>query len=332
MSDFWMLVIFLLVILLLSYFSTNLVRKIAVKKSIIDIPNHRSSHTIPTPRGGGLAIALVWFVFLIVWFVLGRLEQNLFLALLSGIIIAIVSFLDDLKGLSPKIRFISQAISSILGLYFLKGLQIIDLGFFSTEISLWSNIIIVIAMIWMINLFNFLDGIDGYLGMEGVYIFFMLFLITGNFIVLAFASIILGFLFWNWPRAKIFCGDVGSTLIGYTIVIFMIYFQNRNQLSILIPIAISSLFWVDASITLYRRWRNKEKLSEAHKKHAYQRLVSSGMSHKQVLYIGIGINVLIGIVAFLTYKINKFLIVSLIIQVILVYFFIRLADNQEKKT
>jgi UDP-N-acetylmuramyl pentapeptide phosphotransferase/UDP-N-acetylglucosamine-1-phosphate transferase len=283
-------VFFLILFFVISFIGTHLVRKIVINKSIIDIPNSRSSHDVPTPRGGGLAIAVSWYLFLILWFALGRIQLRLFLALFSSIILVIVSFIDDVKDLPPRIRLFSQVISSILGLLALKGFYGIDIGFKYFEFPIWMNLFVLGGIIWMINLFNFMDGTDGYLGMEGVFIFTSLSIFNGDYMSLMFAIIILGFLLWNWPKAKIFCGDVGSTLIGYTFIIYAIYYQNTHQTSFLISLILSGLFWGDASITLFRRWKNKESLSIAHKKHAYQRLIQGGYSHKKVLFIGLFIN------------------------------------------
>jgi len=327
------LIIILLSILLLSFFLTYVVRLLALKKSIIDIPNERSSHTIPTPRGGGLAFVFVWYLFITIsYFFLHAIEKNLYFALLSSSIIALVGFIDDIKGLSPRIRLISQVFASILGLYLLGGLQKLDLGFIDIDMPVWVNILVFISMLWSINLFNFMDGIDGYLGMEGVFIFISLFIFSGDFNTLAFALAVLGFLIWNWPKAKIFCGDIGSTVIGYTFMIYAIQLQNTAKLSLLIPLILSGLFWFDATLTLYRRFRNGEQLSVAHKKHAYQRLTQSGYSHKQVVLMGIFINLLLLGISFVG-KTNAYIVLlAYITHIVVLLGYVRYADRKMKFT
>ena len=320
--------IIIAILFFISLGGTFIVRNVALRKSILDIPNERSSHSTPTPRGGGLAIALTWYSFLIFWFLEGKLEYKLFLALMCGLILSVISFIDDVRNLSPKIRIVSQIISSSLALVILGGLKIIDLGFIVIKIPVWLNILVLLSIVWMTNLFNFLDGIDGYLGSESLFIFLSLFIITGDILLIAFVSIIFGFLIWNWPKAKIFCGDVGSTLIGFTVMIFAIQYQNTNKLSFIIPIILSGLFWMDASITLIRRWRNKEKLSIPHKKHAYQRLVQWGYSHTQVVIYGMIINILLFLIAYMSWINEKLLLLAFLLHIIIVLIFIKFSDNK----
>jgi Fuc2NAc and GlcNAc transferase len=111
--------------------------------------------------------------------------------------------------------------------------------------------------------------------------------------VILLIACITGFLYWNWPRAKIFMGDVGSTQLGFILIVFGIYFHNVLEFSILNWIMLSSPFWFDATLTLYRRWRNGDKLSVAHRKHVYQRIVQAGFSHEKVNILLILINLFI---------------------------------------
>jgi UDP-N-acetylmuramyl pentapeptide phosphotransferase/UDP-N-acetylglucosamine-1-phosphate transferase len=326
MFDQFILILFFII----SFIGTYLVRKIVINKSIIDIPNSRSSHDVPTPRGGGLAIAVSWYLFLILWFAIGRIQLRLFLALFSSIVLVIVSFIDDVKDLPPRLRLFSQVISSILGLLALNGFHCIDIGFKQFEFPFWINLFVLGGIIWMINLFNFMDGSDGYLGMEGVFIFASFFIFSGDFMSLMFAIIIFGFLLWNWPKAKIFCGDVGSTLIGYTFIIYAIYYQNTHQTSFLISLILSGLFWGDASITLFRRWKNKETLSIAHKKHAYQRLIQGGYSHKKVLFIGLFINSILFVLSYFSFIENYGISIAFLLQIIIILIYMRFADKKKE--
>lgn len=312
---------FFIIALIVSVLLTTLIKKYALKKQILDIPNHRSSHSVPTPRGGGLAIAIVWYAALLVFFVLGKIETRLFWALLSGMILSIVSFVDDIKSLSPKIRMGTQFITAILALYAIGGSHFIDLGFIQFDNIYILTLLSVPFIIWFINLFNFLDGIDGYLGMEGVFIFTALWLFTRNDVLLILVAAILGFLVFNWPaqKAKIFCGDVGSTLIGFNVAIFAIYFQSTSELSIFIPLILSSLFWFDATLTLFKRWRNGEKLSEAHRKHAYQRIVQYGFSHAKVVYLALLVNVFLLGISGITFYYQKYLLFGLLITIIILF-------------
>ena len=264
-----------------------------IKKSLIATVNERSSHSVPTPHGGGIAISITWFIGLFYLFFTNQIEQNFFYALLCGIVISIVSFFDDIYELSPKSRLIIQAIVAIGGLYFLGGFETLTFGIFDIQNSIFTNIFAFFMIIWFINLYNFLDGINGYAGSEAIFLAFAGFIFfTGNhFLVLAVA--VLGFLYWNWNKAKIFMGDVGSTLLGYNVAIFTIYYANQEPTNFWIWIILFSVYWFDATLTLIRRKLNKERLSQAHKKHAYQRLTQAGWSHYKVTNYSIGLNILL---------------------------------------
>jgi len=285
---------FYLSLILVSFIGVWLYRKIAIKKKILDIPNARSSHDVPTPRGGGIALAAAWFLAITYEHLFySSMPLELYLASWAGGLLAIVGILDDIYSLSPKVRFITQIIVAALGLYFMGGLTHVDLGFATIESKWILTPLAFIAIIWFINLFNFLDGIDGYLATEVIFITLAACAIVLNAVALILASVTLGFLFLNWQKAKIFMGDVGSTLLGYNIAILAIYYQNTDRTSIIIWLMLSSVFWFDATLTLFRRFRNKEKLTQAHKKHAYQRIVQSGFSHQKTVIFSLVINIII---------------------------------------
>ncbi|MCT7610739.1 glycosyltransferase family 4 protein [Aliarcobacter butzleri] len=281
-----------IILLLISFLLTYFIKNYMIKKSLVASVNERSSHTVPTPHGGGIAIAITWFIGLFYLFFIGQIENNLFYALLFGAVISIVSFFDDIYELSPKLRLIIQAIVAIGGLYFLGGFETLTFGIFDIQNSIFTNIFAFFMIIWFINLYNFLDGINGYAGSEAVFLSLAGFILFGgnHFLVLAVA--VLGFLYWNWNKAKIFMGDVGSTLLGYNVAIFTIYYANQEPTNFWIWIILFGVYWFDATLTLIRRKLNKERLSQAHKKHAYQRLTQVGWSHYKVTNYSIGLNIL----------------------------------------
>ena len=282
----------LILALIISYSATLVVRRIALQKKLLDIPNPRSSHTQPTPRGGGIAILIAWYFGLFWLYYLKLIEPHLFFALVSGFILAFVSFMDDIFTLKPWIRILFQLLTVLSGLYFISGLKILYLNDFTFVVPLALNIIITLGAIWYINLYNFLDGIDGYASVEAISIAIGMYIIIGNPVLLLLIFSVLGFLIWNWPRAKIFMGDIGSTQLGYIFVILGIYFNNKMELNIIGLLILTSLFWFDATLTLYRRWKNNEKLSHAHKKHGYQRIVQFGFSHQKTIIISIFVNLI----------------------------------------
>lgn len=321
--------LFYITILLSSFSITWLVRKIAIHKSIMDQPNERSSHTVPTPRGGGLAVTIAWFVGLIYFYITQRIEQPLFFALLSGLPLTLIGFVDDILSLKPGIRFLVQFVCAASALWFLEGLQHCQLSIINYQFPFILTPLAFIAIIWSINLFNFLDGIDGYISTEVIFIGISLFLLAGSLFGILLAVSVGGFLIWNWPKAKIFMGDVGSTLLGFIVAVLAIYYQNTLQLSLVAMLILTAVFWFDATVTLIRRILNKEKLSEAHRKHAYQRIVQAGWSHQKTTLWSLGINCVGFGFAFLATKYMVFQEVLLVMYLGVLYLVLRYIDKQK---
>lgn len=315
-----------LILLIASFLLTYFIKNYAIKKSLIASVNERSSHTTPTPHGGGIAISLTWFAGLIYLYFTNSIETELFHALLFGSIISIVSFFDDIYELSPKLRLFVQSSVAMAGLFALGGFATLTFGFFDIQNPIITNIFAFFMIIWFINLYNFLDGINGYAGSQAVFLALAGFVLFGgdHFLVLAIA--VLGFLYWNWNKAKIFMGDVGSTLLGYNIAIFTIYYANQEPSNLWIWIILFGVFWFDATLTLVRRKLNGEQLSQAHKKHAYQRLTQAGWSHFKVTNYSIGLNlILFAIVYFVS---NVF--VAFCIAIILLILTMKFVDSKKK--
>jgi len=311
---------------LISFMLTYFIKNYAIKKSLVAEVNERSSHTVPTPHGGGIAIAVTWFAGLSYLFYIEQIDASLFYALLVGIIISVVSFFDDIFELSAKFRILMQALVAVGGLVALGGLRAIDFGFFSVENQIVTNLFAFLMIVWFINLYNFLDGIDGYAGSEAIFLAIagLILFGGGHFIVLAVS--VFGFLVWNWHRAKIFMGDVGSTLLGYTVAIFTIHYANDASQNLWIWIILFALFWFDATLTLFRRYKNGEKLSQAHRKHAYQRLTQSGMSHERVVVASIILNIVLFLVI---YSIDN-IFMAFTVACMILYSVMRYADGEKR--
>lgn len=304
-----------------SFVLTYFIRRFALKNKIISIPNERSLHVNPTPVGGGLAIVITWYIGITILFFYGFIERSLYFALLSGVILAIISFIDDLIELKPIVRLCFHFVTAILAFAFLQGLRQLIIPEVEFNYNFLVYPLAIVGIVWFINLFNFMDGVDGFASLEAITICLVIYILSGNIINLLLIACISGFLFWNLPKAKIFMGDVGSTQLGFILVILGIYFHNSYQFSILNWIMLSSPFWFDASLTLYRRWRNGEKLSKAHRKHAYQRIVQSGFSHLKVNLWLLIINVFV-IVMILIYREIKFLQIPLFVLTLIFFYLI----------
>ncbi len=304
----------------LSVVLTYIIRVYATHKAILDIPNDRSSHISPTPRGGGLGIIFLFFATLI--YCRDSIDTPLFYALLFAIPIALISLVDDIVTISSQIRILIQSLSAIGAIYALGGINSIDFIYFELN-GYWLNIVVFVAIIWLTNLYNFLDGIDGYAGTQAVTVGLGIFLFFDNTLGLVIASISLGFLIFNWHKASIFMGDVGSATLGFIFAIFVFYYRDVGD--ILVSMILLSLFWFDATITLIRRFRNREKLTQAHKKHIYQRLVQSGWSHHLVVLSALAFNLLFIILLYLILNIW----IVFILNIILLLIILRVVDNKK---
>ncbi len=315
---------------LISFFLTYIMKNIAIKRSLLDIPNKRSSHSNPVPHGGGVAIALTWFVSLIYLFESGYMQKELFYALFAGAIISVVGYLDDLYSLNAKIRLFFQFSTAFLGLYFLGGFRELDFFVFSVENQILTNLFALFMIVWFINLYNFLDGIDGYAGSEAIFLGIAGFFLFGDKLFLALIASVFGFLFWNWQKAKIFMGDVGSTLLGYNIAIFTIYYADKNPSDFWVWIILFSLFWFDATLTLFRRFKNAQRLSFAHKKHAYQRLNQSGWTHSRVVVASIFVNIMLFMSAYMIKIYQDLSLPMLFLVIIILYMLMLNIDKRER--
>ena len=314
-----------IILLLLSFSLTYFIKNYAIKKSLLASVNERSSHTTPTPHGGGIALSLTWFIGLVYLYFTNQIEANLFYALICGLAIAIVGLIDDIIELKPKTRMIVFTLASAAGLIIIGGLETLSFGIFEISNIFVTSIFAMLLILWFINLTNFIDGINGYVGSEFVFLSLAGFLLFGDAHFAVLAVSVLGFLFWNWNKAKIFMGDVGSTLLGYNIAIFTLYYANVETSNLWTWIILFSLFWFDATLTLIRRKLNSEKLSQAHKKHAYQRLTQSGWSHYKVTNYAILVNIILFLIVYFISNITIAFLFSLII----LYMIIKFIDSKK---
>ena len=297
---------------------------------MLDIPNARSSHTLPTPRGGGLGIVIV--VLIGVWSLyysrsLSMAFTEITALSLGGGIVALVGWLDDLHNVPTRLRLIVQAASSIIiiiAIGYIKAVAVPIIG----DIRLYS-IGIPVTLIWivgLINAYNFMDGIDGIAGGQAVVAglgwVIIGFMSEQSFVALVgmlLAASSLGFLFHNWPPARIFMGDVGSAFIGFTLAVLPILAGQRDARFMVAGVLMVWPFIFDTSFTLARRLNNKENIFLAHRSHIYQRLVIAGYSHRFVTLVYIALAATGAIIALLWYKRAPFVNVVVIVLPILLF-------------
>ncbi len=266
---------------------TLFIRTVARKRGLLVMPNARSSHTVATPHGGGMGIMIAVYGALVYLYIKQQIDPSLFDALLCALPIVLVGQVDDLVPLSAKLRFFIQSFSAVAALFALGGIDTLDLGLFRLE-GVWINVPAFFLIVWYTNLYNFLDGIDGYAGSEAVFVGAAAYFLFGSGTGLVVAAAAAGFLVFNWHKASIFMGDVGSAPLGFIFAVLTLHAAGSP--GFLGWVVLLSLFWFDATLTLWRRFRNAEPLAEAHRKHAYQRLVQSGYSHDSVVKRGMLLN------------------------------------------
>lgn len=265
--------------------ATGLILRELRRRSILDQPNRRSSHVHPTPRGGGLgAVPVV----LAAWAVIALGDSSLAdlgVVLPAAVLLAVVSWMDDLRGLSPATRLLVQIAAVAAGLAALPPDALVFQGFLPLPID---RLLSGLLWLWFVNLFNFMDGIDGISGVELASIgggMALVATILGNLEGLASLSVALvgaaaGFLVWNRPPARIFLGDVGSVPLGYLCGWLLLHAALAGLwwAAVILPL----YYLIDASLTLLCRLLRGERIWEAHRQHFYQRAVQGGLSHGQV--------------------------------------------------
>jgi Fuc2NAc and GlcNAc transferase len=279
---------------------TEVVRRAALRLGRLDIPNERSSHVAPTPRGGGLAIVIALSAALLFLAWRGEVGGALLLPLLvGGCAVAGVGFVDDRRPLSPAIRLLVHLAAATLAVYTLGGLPALTLGAKTVDLGWVGHVMAVLGVVWILNLFNFMDGIDGIAGAEAVVVCAsaaLLFTVMGapgasTQVAWLAAAGSAGFLILNWPPARIFMGDVGSGYLGYVIGVLALAGAHEHPAGIFAWLILGGAFVVDASVTLVRRLARGERVYEAHRCHAYQHLSRRWSSHLSVTLLVLAINV-----------------------------------------
>ena len=314
---------------------TGVIKRYAYKLNLIDIPNDRSSHDKPTPRAGGFAFVLSFLLGLGILYYYHIVSFQLLMAFLGGgVLIAFVGFIDDINHVPAAIRILIHFIAAIWVIWIFKGMPALALGFFTWHWHLIGMAVGIVGLIWLINLYNFMDGIDGLATSEAIFVAIAAIIIfylqphrnSLEWIALLLAASVSGFAIWNWPPAKIFMGDTGSGFLGYVFGVFLIANVNDQLENIWIWLLLLGVFWVDATVTLFRRIYEGEKWYQAHRSHAFQIAATKYNSHWRVVMGVAFINVIwllpmaIGIVYFPKWSILIF-IAALIPLLFLWHFF-----------
>ncbi|PID44661.1 MAG: glycosyl transferase [Proteobacteria bacterium] len=291
---------FALLAFVIAFFGTSFLRKYALNLGLTDEPNHRSSHAVAMPRGGGVAVVASFSVFLLL---AGFFGINTPLGSLAVLIpawaVAVAGLIDDLGHLSAGYRLLVHFVASAVVLSVLaSGHSVLS------SIPMWLTLalgaIALVSMVWLVNLFNFMDGIDGIVALEVLSVcasaFILLAINDGlaiaGFPIQVFFMAMAGFCFWNFPKAEIFMGDVGSGFVGFVMALFILITTSNGLLSVFVWLILLAVFWVDATYTLLRRLVTGQNIAQAHRSHAYQILASRWGAHWKVSCTVAAVNLL----------------------------------------
>lgn len=282
-----------------AWLGTALLRRYGMKK-LLDMPNERSSHARPVPRGGGVAIVLPFLAGALLLWWQGAMTTPLLAALLGGGgLVAAVGFWDDHVDLPARLRLALHVGAAVLAVALLGPVQHVPLGTATWIAPTWlAWPVSVVAIVWILNLYNFMDGIDGIAAGEAASVSLAALLIAGlvgaelpGLALLAAAAA--GFLVLNWPPARIFMGDAGSGFLGYVFAVYLLLSANEDARFVWVWIIVLGVFWVDATVTLARRLAAGERWYAAHRSHAYQHAAQRFGRHLPVTLAVIAIDVLV---------------------------------------
>jgi Fuc2NAc and GlcNAc transferase len=269
--------------------------------SKMDIPNERSSHITPTPRGGGIAFVATSLIGFLLLLLNNTLNGTELLALCSaGSIVAIAGHLDDRQKISgATVRLVLHAISAII---LVVGVGIpSELALFERTVNtgIVGSILGVVYLVWLLNLFNFMDGTDGIAASEAIFVALAGALLSYHVLsdanhsaaAIVLAASTFGFILYNWSPAKIFMGDVGSGYLGIVVAGLSLIAANQDPELLWVWIILLAVFVSDATVTLIRRLLRKQKPHVAHRSHAYQHLAIRLNSHTKVALLVLAVNI-----------------------------------------
>lgn len=293
-------IVLIAVAFLVGLVATAAVRAYAERVRLMDIPNQRSSHEKVTPRGGGLSIVIVTLGVVVLHFVDLVYLDRVFLVLLgAGLMVAIVGFIDDHRPVPAVWRLLVHAAAAIVLVSAIGGMPAVQFGESTVDLGLFGDVVAVVFIVWFTNLFNFMDGIDGIASVETICIAVGLLLMpsvanSGAIAALlaALAAGTAGFLVWNWPPARIFMGDVGSSYLGFVLSAMALVALDRQVTSIWPWLILAGVFSVDATVTLVVRVARGDAWHSAHRSHAYQILARTAGSHAKVSLGVVVVNVI----------------------------------------
>jgi Fuc2NAc and GlcNAc transferase len=284
-------IVVVIAVLFLSFVGTAGLRSYALRNNVMDVPNERSSHQTPTPRGGGMAIIASLMLGLLLTIVASSdLWITCLVLLITTAGVAFIGFLDDHGHVNSLGRLAVHFSAAIVMVVWVEGLP--PLTMFGQQIDFgWTGgVLAVLAIVWMLNLNNFMDGIDGIASVQSISVALgmMACLWVSAEITPLFwwwavlAAAVSGFLFWNFPPAKIFMGDAGSGGLGFFVGALLLLSAQLHSLLLWCGLILFGVFIVDSTYTLIVRLLAGHKVYEAHRSHCYQKASRIWQGHKPV--------------------------------------------------
>jgi Fuc2NAc and GlcNAc transferase len=285
-------------LLALSWLLTGAVRRYALSTGLLDLPNARSSHTQPTPRGGGVAIVASFMLAVIILWWRGALGAHLAAGLGgAGLLVAFLGYMDDRHTLAARWRFLGHLAATAWLLAWLGPMPPVPVFGTPVDLGLAATLLNGLFVVWSINSFNFMDGIDGIAGVQACTMALPAAALTAWVapagpwpLAVLLAVCAAGFLIWNFPPARIFMGDAGSGFLGLMLASLTVASGQAKPELAWAWFILGGCFMVDATVTLARRWQRGEKVYMAHRSHAYQYAARVRGSHRPVTLAVAAIN------------------------------------------
>ncbi len=283
--------------LILSVLLCGAYLRFARAPQFLDVPSERSSHVHPTPHGGGAALVSAFtFGLLLAAQFYGAWDESFVMLAVAALVLTVGGVIDDLRGLSVRLRLVLYGLIClwVAGALF----PVVDTGYIPLNGAL--VLLATLTMLWGLNLYNFMDGIDGIAALQAVVACSgaaMISWLTGHggqymLFCLLLAAAHSGFLFWNYPPARLFMGDAGSVPTGFLLASLALLGAVQGQLNPLCWLVLLAVFITDATWTLLWRVSTGQPFTHPHREHAYQRLSRYWDSHQRVDMLLLAINVL----------------------------------------
>jgi UDP-N-acetylmuramyl pentapeptide phosphotransferase/UDP-N-acetylglucosamine-1-phosphate transferase len=270
-----------------SAIGVSLLRRWATARQILDVPNARSSHTLPTPRGAGLVLVVVTFLGAMAGVAVGAvvLTAPLLWVWVGALAVALVSWLEDVRRVPLPVRLCVHVVAAAVVVWAVDGSRDLVLPLVGDVRLSWAAP--ALGVLWIVglaNAFNFMDGVDGIAGGQALVAALAWMALTANqpglrWIAMLVAAGSLGFLMHNWHPATIFMGDTGAIFLGFVLAVLPLLARGHDARLSFAGLLVVWPFVFDTTFTLLRRLRRRENVFAAHRSHLYQRLVIASWSH-----------------------------------------------------